>query len=72
MRAITLRNLPPDVARAIRRTAQEKNISANRAVIGLLEKNTRAARKKRPTLHHDLDQRAGSWSKSEGDASIAH
>ena len=31
MKAITLRNLPPDIARAIRRTRRIKNISANQA-----------------------------------------
>lgn len=68
MKPITLRNLPRDLALAIRRTAEEKNISANKAVISLLEQRTAPARRKGPMLHDDLDELAGSWSKSEADA----
>jgi TRAP-type C4-dicarboxylate transport system substrate-binding protein len=68
MKPITLRNLPPDVARAIQRAAQKANISANKAVIGLLDQNTKPARQKKGAVHHDLDKLAGAWSKSEADA----
>jgi hypothetical protein len=68
MKPITRRNLPPEVARTIRQTAQEQNLSANRAVIRLLEEKTGAGRPKMRTVHHDLDALAGSWSTSEARA----
>ena len=37
MKAITLRNLPPDLAKAVRREAERKRTSKNKAVISLLE-----------------------------------
>jgi len=68
MTPITLRNLPPDIARKIRRTARAKNLSRNRAVISLLEKKTEAGRTRGKTAHHDLDALAGTWSQDEADA----
>ena len=68
MKAITLRNLPPEVARKVRQTAQEHNMSANRAVIRLLEEQTGSGREKGRVVHHDLDGLAGSWSKREASA----
>ena len=68
MTAITLRNLPPEVARAIREKAKKEKISLNRAVISLLEEATghgRQARKER--FHDELDALAGSWTKEEAD-----
>ena len=37
MKAVTLRNLPPELARTILERARQKQTSANKAVIGLLE-----------------------------------
>ena len=39
MKAITLRNLPPDVARTVQQRAKQKKTSVNKAVIELLEKS---------------------------------
>ena len=66
MKAVTLRNLPPELARIIRRKASEKRTSVNKAVISLLEEGTglRGTKKDQP-LHHDLDALAGSWTKEE-------
>ena len=63
-KAITLRNIPPAVEKAIRSKVREKKISANRAVIELLEERVGAADQKK-VLHHDLDALAGTWSKQE-------
>ena len=68
MKPITLRNVPPEVARKIRQTAQEQNLSANKAVIRLLEENTGAGRPKIGNVYHDLDALAGSWSAREAKA----
>ena len=67
MNAITLRNLPPEVARAIRKKAKREKISLNRAVIGLLEEATGLTSRKKQILHDDLDRLAGSWTQEEYD-----
>ena len=67
MKAITLRNVPPDVARAVRRRAVERNLSLNKAVIELVALGgglTKPAKE----LHSDLDDLFGKWSKREADA----
>ena len=66
MKAVTLRNLPPGLARMIRQTADEKRTSINKVVIRLLEENLgiRGKKKDKP-LHHDLDTLAGCWTKEE-------
>ncbi len=65
MKAITLRNLPPDLARMIRRHATERKMSINKAVISLLEGATGTVSRTQATLHHDLDELAGSWTEAE-------
>lgn len=66
MKAVTLRNLPPALARTIRQRARQKQTSVNKAVIGLLEETLGArTKRKEPTRHHDLDALAGAWSKKE-------
>ena len=69
MKAITLRNIPPELARKIRLRAVQKRISLNKAVLSLLEEQTglRAA-KSRVQLYHDLDALAGSWTREEAAA----
>ncbi len=67
MSAITLRNLPPAVARAIREKAKKERTSLNRAVISLLEEATGLTSRRKEVLHHDLDRFAGCWTKEEYD-----
>lgn len=69
MKAVTLRNLAPELARIIRRKAEENRTSLNRAVISLLEESVgiRGKKKDKP-LHHDLDALAGSWTREEASA----
>jgi hypothetical protein len=45
MKAVTLRNLPPEIVRIIRRKASENRASINRTVIGLLEEEVGIRRK---------------------------
>ena len=69
MKAITLRNLPPELTRIIRRKAHEKGTSFTRVVMGLLEESAGIrGKKKGAPAHHDLDDLAGSWSKEEASA----
>jgi hypothetical protein len=65
---VTLRNLPPQVARVVRKRAQERRTSVNKAVIELLEEGLGLAGKTPKLLHHDLDALAGSWTKRESRA----
>ena len=66
MTAITLRNIPPEVAKAIQRKADEENMSLNRAVIRLLEEALELRHgKRRKPIHRDLDELSGCWSDEE-------
>jgi hypothetical protein len=64
---ITLRNLPAEVEREIRKQAKEKGISANKAVIGMLEKQLGLKTKGRSERHHDLDHLCGAWTEKQSD-----
>jgi len=59
MKAITLRNIPPEVQKGIRKRARRKRISANRAVIELLQERLAAPRRGKDGLYHDLDHLFG-------------
>ena len=67
-KAITLRNIPPAVRRAIRKKAEAEDTSLNKAALRLLEEAVRlppsglAAKK---TLHRDLDALFGTWTEEE-------
>ena len=62
MKAITLRNLPPNLARIIQQRAKQKKTSVNKAVIELLDESARGkAKKKTPVRYHDPDLLAGTW-----------
>lgn len=65
MKAITLRNIPPEVQKAIRAKARQKRISVNRAVLELLQERVGSMENKRKTIYSDLDDLAGSWSSAE-------
>ena len=70
VKAITVRNLPPHVAKAIRDKAKKERRSLNQTVVALLEDATAAKAKPRAgkaTVHHDLDHLYGTWTKEEAD-----
>jgi hypothetical protein len=64
MTAITLRNLPAAVVKAVKEKARREKISLNKAVAALLEEAT-GSRTGKKVLHRDLDHLAGSWSEQE-------
>jgi hypothetical protein len=68
MGAITVRNLIPEVARAVREKARREKLSLNKAVVKLLEEATGVAGRKTRVFHHDLDRFFGSWTDKEADA----
>jgi plasmid stability protein len=65
MKAITIRNFPPEVSRAIQKRAQEKKMSINKAVVSLLEDAISGSVRKPKKLYHDLDHLAGTWTAGE-------
>jgi len=67
VKAITLRNIPPTVQKAIRAKARQKRISANRAVIELLQERLVVPQRGEDGLYHDLDHLIGSMSEEEAD-----
>jgi hypothetical protein len=60
---ITVRNLPPAVAKLVREKARKERLSLNRAVVRLLEEAMGGTEGK--VIHHDLDHLAGTWSEEE-------
>ena len=68
MGAITVRNLPPGVARAVRERAKREHLSLNKTVVKLLEEATGMSSNVRPTIHEDLDHFFGTWSDEEATA----
>ncbi len=67
MKAITLRNIPPKVQKGIRDRARRKRISANRAVIELLQERLAVPQRGEDGLYHDLDHLFGSWTAEQAE-----
>lgn len=69
MKQITLRGIPAEIERIIKRESESKGLSLNKAFISLLEKATGIKEKaqKRSSLHHDLDHLCGIWTKREAE-----
>lgn len=65
MNAITVRNLPPAVAKAVKEKAKKERLSLNKAIVKLLEEATGADTGNKKVVHHDLDHLAGTWSEAE-------
>jgi hypothetical protein len=59
---ISLRNLPPEVQKAIEETSRREGISLNKATIRLLETSLR-----KPAKNNDFDEFFGIWSSEEAD-----
>lgn len=68
MTAITVRNLPPAVARSVREKARKEKLSLNKAIVKLLEEATGTGSGKRRVVRHDLDRFFGTWTEAEADA----
>lgn len=65
--AITVRNLPPAVAKAVREKARREKLSLNKAVVRLLEEATGQPPARRVARHDDFEKYAGTWSREEAD-----
>jgi hypothetical protein len=60
---ISLRNLPPQIEKAIRETSRRERISLNKATIRLLE-----AASPKPARNSDFDEFLGAWTEAEAEA----
>lgn len=68
MKQITIRSLPPEVEKAIRRESKSKNLSLNKTIVEMLKKAVGvAAPSAERFVYHDLDDLAGTWSVAEAD-----
>ena len=69
LKQITVRGIPLDIEKMIKREAGRKGLSLNKAFISLLEKTTATKQKaqKRKSLYHDLDHVCGIWTKKEAE-----
>ena len=67
LKQITIRNIPDEIERIVKKEAIVKGLSLNKAFISLLEKatgiRTKGKRKKIP--YHDLDHLFGVWAKED-------
>ena len=68
MKAITVRKLPPAVARAVKEKVRKERLSLNKAIVRLLEEATGAEKAAKKEVHHDLDGFFGTWTRKEADA----
>ena len=60
---ISLRNLPPEVEKAILEISRREKISLNKATLRLLEASLR-----RPAVNTDFEEFFGTWPADEADA----
>lgn len=68
MKQITVRGLPPEVEKVIKKEAQRKGLSLNKAFVSVLEKaatGKKGMKKKGKILYHDLDPLFGIWNEEE-------
>lgn len=67
MKQITLRSIPDEVEKTVRKEAKRKGVSLNKAIIALLERSvgTKVRETKKRVVYHDLDHLAGLWSREE-------
>jgi hypothetical protein len=66
MKQITIRSIPEKVKKKVRKEAEQKGVSLNKAVISLLEGAvTEKIPEKKSRLYDDLDHLSGVWSREE-------
>ena len=69
MKAITLRGIPPEIGEKLRKNAEKRRISLNKAFIALLEEASGEKEKgKNKEAYHDLDHLCGLWNREEAGA----
>ncbi len=64
MRAMTIRDIPEELERTIRRKATDQKLSLNKTVIQILEEAL-GQKKSVRKVYHDLDHLFGRWTTKE-------
>ena len=67
MSTMTLRGLDETISGALKEKARREDTSINAVVLGILKASLGLEKKKRTTVHNDLDHLAGTWSKEEAE-----
>ena len=68
MKVITLRNIPPTIARHIEERSARSGLSLNKTVISILEEGLGiSVSGPRKVRHNDLDRFCGMWSEEQAD-----
>jgi hypothetical protein len=65
MKQITIRKIPEEIEKEIRKEAKEKKLSLNKAFLSLLEKTTGAKKRREKNIYHDLDRFCGIWTEAD-------
>lgn len=66
MKQITLRGISPELEKAVKKEAEKKGLSLNKAFLALIQKATViGGKEKKKALNHDLDRFFGVWTKEE-------
>jgi hypothetical protein len=68
VKQITVRGIPPDIEKRIRKEAQQKKVSINKALLSILHKSAGKPQTEKKILFHDLDHLSGVWKKEEAEA----
>jgi hypothetical protein len=68
VKQITVRGIPPDIEKRIRKEAQQKKVSINKALLSILHKSAGRPQTDKKILFHDLDHLSGVWKKEEAEA----
>lgn len=68
MTPITVRGIPDEIEKKLRKDSKKKGVSLNKALISLLEKSIGITKEgKRIPFYHDLDHLCGIWEKDEAE-----
>jgi len=69
LKQLTIRRIPVEIEKIIKKEAEKKGLSLNKALILLLEKATgmKGKENKKKAPYHDLDHLSGVWSKEESE-----
>lgn len=67
MKQLTIRGIPEEIEAIVKKEAEEKGVSLNKALISLLEKTTGINKKAKikGKVYHDLDSLSGLWTEDE-------
>ena len=67
LKQITIRGIPDEIEKVIKKEAKTKGLSLNKAFISILEKTTgvKGKGKIKETFYHDLDHLSGLWTKED-------